>query len=170
MWLLLHSSWPSSAMAALAAVLLAGGTALQLQGEPWRRLRSWAAVLLVGVVSAGLVLACQALPVTLLVVCGIAAALLVIALVGATLAQGRARLGRRLLETGLWLLLALPWPWLVHELFKRWLAYRHLDPFKDELLSVAFFTGPPLAFSVALFLGQLWRSRPVRHRLAGRAD
>ncbi|WP_409298060.1 hypothetical protein [Pseudomonas sp. KCJK8993] len=164
MWLLLHSGWGSSAMAVLAAALLAGGTTLQLQGEQWRRLRSWVAVLLVGLVSAALALACQALPGTLRVVYGVAAVLLVIALVGATLAQDGPRLARRLLENGLWLLLALPWPWLAQKLFKLWLAYRHLDPFKSEVLALAFFAGPTLAFSVALFLGQSWRARGLRRK------
>ncbi|QIH11512.1 MULTISPECIES: hypothetical protein [unclassified Pseudomonas] len=170
MWLLLHSGWTFSAMAVLAAVLLAGGTTLQLQGEQWRRLRSGVAVLLVGLVAAALALACLALPSTMLVVYGVGAALLLIALLGATLAQGGPRLGRRLLDNGLWLLLALPWPWLVQRLFKAWLAYRHLDPFKDGLLSLAFFTGPPLAFSVALFLGYSWRARGFRRRPADCAD
>ncbi|AUF99072.1 hypothetical protein CXQ81_00250 [Pseudomonas sp. 09C 129] len=159
MWTVLCSDLSGVAMAALAAALLAGGGLLQLLAEQRRQPRIWIAMLLVALGAAGLVWACRGLPFTLGVGLGVMASLLLMTLLSATLLRGRADLWRRLLANGAWVLLALPMPWLVQWLFKLWIQHRHLDPFKSGLLSLAFFAAPTLAFSGAMFLGNLWCAR-----------
>ncbi|AGL87558.1 hypothetical protein [Pseudomonas protegens] len=151
MWLLLYSDWSGLGIVATGAALLVGGGGLQMLAGQQRQWRTWGLMLLLGLGAAGLVRLYDELPSSPRMEYCVAAGLLV-AVAVVSRVQGRARLGRRLLGNVLWLVLALPWPWLVLKLFKLWLAYRYLDPFKSGWMSLLFFAGPTLAFSLGLCL------------------
>ncbi|MGE7959851.1 hypothetical protein ACQKQA_25395 [Pseudomonas sp. NPDC089530] len=166
MWTILYGGLSGIATAAMVAALLMGGGVLQLAAGQRRQWRTWIAMSLVALGAAGLVLACGGLLLTEDVEYGVVAGLLLMTLLSATRLQGRGDLWRRLLGNGAWVLLALPMPWLAYELLDLWVQYRHLDPFKSGFLSLVFFAAPSLAFSGAMFVGHLWRTR--RRPLPGR--
>lgn len=140
--------------AACAAVLMGGGM-LQLAPERRGEWRTWGAAMALALVAAGLVMACGGLPLTSRVLGSLAAGLILLTVLCAAALQGRDSLGRRFLAYALWVLLALPMPWIAQAIFKHWITRSHLDPFKDGFLSLVFFAGPTLAFSLGLFLVRL---------------
>ncbi|NBF05491.1 hypothetical protein GV819_24665 [Pseudomonas sp. Fl5BN2] len=137
--------------AACAAVLMGGGM-LQLVPERRSEWRTWWALMILALVTAGLVMACRGLPLTSQVLGGVATGLILLTVFCAAALHGRADLGRRFCTYVLWVLLALPMPWIAQAAFKRWTSSQHLDPFKDGWLSLVFFAGPTLALSIGLFL------------------
>lgn len=169
MWAVLYSGWSGIAMAAVAAALLMGGGLLQLLPERRHERRIWLAMVALALAAAGTVVACRELPMTGLALAGVSTGLILMTLFGAAVLQGRTNLWRRFFGYALWVALALPLPWIAHALFKAWTFRHYRDPLKGGFLSLVFFAGPTLAFSIGLFLIGLCLAAVLRRRSAAAA-